>query len=91
MSVLRFDRSDTPIEGATYVVGMTKRNQAICWASHVDYEVLHAMYGEADRMGLERPLLVFGHVCTVGRGAGKPTFHFKQVSGSVTGFEWEQD
>jgi hypothetical protein len=76
--------NDKAIPGGKYVVGAAKRTgRAVCWASHVDGTVLRAIFEEVDTLGLARPIVVFGHTCTVG---GMKTFRFEQVDGQIDGF-----
>jgi len=77
--------NERPVRGGKYVVATRKRsNRAVCWASAVDGAVLRAIFEEVDLLGLARPIVVFGHTCTVSE---TKAFRFEQVAGAVVGFE----
>lgn len=90
-SILQTDASGRgggikPIDGGKYVIGCNNRQEAICL--HIDVkdhspitrDVLRAMYEEADSLGLNRPLRVYGESCDV---FGSESFRFFKLPDEV--------
>jgi len=63
-------------DGRYVVAAERSTDRAICWAGAVDGAVLRAIFAEVDRLGLKRPIKVYGYVCSVGE---TETFRFEQV------------
>jgi adenine-specific DNA-methyltransferase len=70
----------------THVIGHNSRREAIClyWNGRdnatVTREILTAMYQETKDLGLNRPLRVYGAVCTVGE---TESFRFLQIPDEI--------
>lgn len=78
-------RGITKVAG-TYVVGHNARREALCliWNgrndSTVTREVLVAMYDEVKKLGLNKPMRVYGSTCTVGE---TDSFRFCQIPDEI--------
>jgi adenine-specific DNA-methyltransferase len=73
------------ITNTEYVIGANARGEAIClrWngrGSSITPEILGAMYGEVDALGLKRPLRVYASTCQVGE---TPSFRFCQIPDEI--------
>lgn len=59
-------KNERAIYGEEFVFAANKRtNRAIAWAEHVDGEVARKIFDETSRLGLNRPVTVYGKTCDV--------------------------
>ena len=78
-------RGITRVQGK-YMIGYNARREglALCWAgrsrSTVDRDVLKAMFDEAKRLDLAKPLRVYGTTCVVGETS---SFRFCQIPDEI--------
>lgn len=80
-----------PIKGGDLVIGRNARNEAICvyydpnTHASVTSAILRRMYEEADRLGLARPLRVYGSSCDI---FGSDSFTFFRLPDEVLNNLW---
>lgn len=78
-------RGVLPVAGERYVVAKERRSgRAVAWADQVNGKVLRAIYEEVNRLGLAKPITVYGHVALV---SDVGTWRFIQLPGEVRGLE----
>lgn len=70
----------------THVIGKNPRSEAVClrWAgrdnSHVDADLLRAVFAEVDQLGLKRPVRIYASTSEIGES---DSFTFCQIPDEI--------